>query len=479
MSEFSELLSFLVKSRDINVSALTSYCGLDRSTMYKLINGKRNPASKDQVRKMSEFMNLNPLESQELMEAYHITRIGWEIYYRRKNVSEFILNFQEIQSKTSPNLTPSLTKGQPALPEKGTVPLSSRLQVTSSIHKILLQASLEEAEKIYIVSQPEHLESLDIAASLLRSRSSMEIFHIICINNSKSFVRSQQDYNLQCLTKLIPFFGTQCVYHSYYYYDNVNSHFNNLNFMPCVFLTQKAAVVCSGDLKDGILFHSQDLVSLLSNRFQALRKETSPLILSFRSSLEFHLRDFPAAMAGSRDAYALSTEPCLMPFISEEMLTKYLSKDFPAKAELVPSYRKYAQTFSGFTLHNYFTSDGVRQFLRTGRVHEIPEKLYRPFEYPDRVRLIKQCLKMLKDGKDFRLFRPPLDKFPENLHLFTSGDFGYILFSDRENLLNYLLLKEQNILNAFYDFSSNLEKSDLLCSPDETAAFLQNLTELA
>ena len=69
MSEFSELLSFLVKSRDINVSALTSYCGLDRSTMYKLINGKRNPASKDQVRKMSEFMNLNPLESQELMEA--------------------------------------------------------------------------------------------------------------------------------------------------------------------------------------------------------------------------------------------------------------------------------------------------------------------------------------------------------------------------------------------------------------------------
>lgn len=41
MSEFSDLLSLLIKNQDVNVSALTAYCELDRSTMYKLINGKR------------------------------------------------------------------------------------------------------------------------------------------------------------------------------------------------------------------------------------------------------------------------------------------------------------------------------------------------------------------------------------------------------------------------------------------------------
>ena len=60
MSEFSDLLSLFIKTRDVNVSALTAYCELDRSTMYKLINGKRSPSSKALVKKLASFMNLNP-----------------------------------------------------------------------------------------------------------------------------------------------------------------------------------------------------------------------------------------------------------------------------------------------------------------------------------------------------------------------------------------------------------------------------------
>lgn len=58
MSEFSDLLSLFIKTRNINVSALTNYCDLDRSTMYKLINGKRTPSSKELVQKISSFINL-------------------------------------------------------------------------------------------------------------------------------------------------------------------------------------------------------------------------------------------------------------------------------------------------------------------------------------------------------------------------------------------------------------------------------------
>ena len=64
MSEFSDLLSLLIKNQDVNVSALTAYCELDRSTMYKLINGKRAPSSKAQVQKLAAFIKLNPLETQ-------------------------------------------------------------------------------------------------------------------------------------------------------------------------------------------------------------------------------------------------------------------------------------------------------------------------------------------------------------------------------------------------------------------------------
>lgn len=479
MSEFSELLSLLIKTKDINVSALTNYCNLDRSSMYKLINGKRNPASREQVRKISEFINLNPMESQEMIEAYDIARVGWETYYRRKNVSEFILNFQEIQAKSSAGLSSAVLEhlSDLTIPDQGSQALNGRLQVTSSIYQILLRASSEANGSIYIISQPEHLEGLEIAASLLRNHSDTDIFHIICINNGRSYIRSQQDYNLQCLTKLIPFFGTQCNYHSYYYYDNVNSHFNNLNFMPCVFLTPTAAVICSSDMKDGILFRSENLISLLIHRFQIMLKETSPLILSFRSTLEFHLKTFRSVMPGSREAYGLAAQPCLIPFISNSLLKKYASEELHNRPELIETLQKYISTFSDFLLHNFFSRSGILQFLKTGRMHEIPDKLYRPFEYPDRINILKLCLKALKDGKNIRLFQPPLDRFPENLHIFSSGDFGYILFSSHDNTLHYLLLKEQNLLNAFCDFSSALEESELLCSADETAAFLQKLIE--
>ena len=78
MSEFSNVLSLFIKTRDVNVSALTAYCELDRSTMYKLINGKRSPSSKALVQKLASFMNLNPLETQELIQASFII-FGWSL----------------------------------------------------------------------------------------------------------------------------------------------------------------------------------------------------------------------------------------------------------------------------------------------------------------------------------------------------------------------------------------------------------------
>ena len=43
MTSFSALLSALVEQKNIQIYPLTQYCSLDRSTMYKYLNGKRLP----------------------------------------------------------------------------------------------------------------------------------------------------------------------------------------------------------------------------------------------------------------------------------------------------------------------------------------------------------------------------------------------------------------------------------------------------
>lgn len=58
MSEFSDLLSSYIEEKEIKVYALLEYCNLDRSTMYKIINGKRNPTSEAVFQKIAEFLHL-------------------------------------------------------------------------------------------------------------------------------------------------------------------------------------------------------------------------------------------------------------------------------------------------------------------------------------------------------------------------------------------------------------------------------------
>lgn len=94
MSEFSDLLSRYISEKNIKVYSLLKYCNLDRSTMYQIINGKRNPSSKEVFDKIAEFLHLTPSEHQRFEEAYLISKIGAETYYSR--IMTFCLTFFQV-----------------------------------------------------------------------------------------------------------------------------------------------------------------------------------------------------------------------------------------------------------------------------------------------------------------------------------------------------------------------------------------------
>ena len=70
MSAFSDILKNYVHEKNVNVSSLASYCETDRSTFYKFIIGKREPASTELVEKIASFIKLTPLETHQLREAW-------------------------------------------------------------------------------------------------------------------------------------------------------------------------------------------------------------------------------------------------------------------------------------------------------------------------------------------------------------------------------------------------------------------------
>lgn len=69
MSVFSDLLKNYIHEKNVKVMSLAHYCNLERSTVYKFINGKREPMSADLVEQIAYFIKLTPLETYQLKEA--------------------------------------------------------------------------------------------------------------------------------------------------------------------------------------------------------------------------------------------------------------------------------------------------------------------------------------------------------------------------------------------------------------------------
>ena len=153
MSIFSDLLAAHIKNKEIRTFSLAQYCEVDRSNMYKLINGKRNPSSEDMVHRMSEYMKLTNSERKEFVEAYQISMIGSDVYYRRKNVEKFLDYFEEQK-----NFYPSRNLFLPeykSLQEQDPIFISDKNALKNAIHMIISLAGQADGA-IKMVLQPEN-----------------------------------------------------------------------------------------------------------------------------------------------------------------------------------------------------------------------------------------------------------------------------------------------------------------------------------
>lgn len=89
MSDFSSKCREYLKNTGETVYQLSASSGLDRTSLQRMITGKRLPGM-DFVRQFCDSIRINPFQRQELIELYKIEKIGKEIYYNRKYIQELL-----------------------------------------------------------------------------------------------------------------------------------------------------------------------------------------------------------------------------------------------------------------------------------------------------------------------------------------------------------------------------------------------------
>ncbi len=502
MNTFSGLLNSLVHQKDISVYPMSQYCGIERTLLYKYLNGKDHPADQAVVERMADFMRLSPAECEELITAWQIEKVGWKEWSNRRNVEEFLLNFpdvsklSEVSEGNYPEKTADGTGDIPAemhrtgMSADGAAALSGTaarypdcraLPTQTALNHVVNQVILEESQKekghLCLMLQPDYDYLLHLLSGLGEYGQKLAVEHILCLGNSRQKDRDFCDHNLVYLQKILPLYVSALDYNVYYYYDAVESHFSNLNGFSCMLLTSDCAITCTSDFQTGILYGKPEIVQMLREHFNTCREKCSPFfspVHSIQDTCKMSIKFF----SGSDEYYSLQPEPCLIPFLTPDLVNRLVISELPEREKLIPLLNEFLKqrqfTLSDGNYHIFHTRNGIRRFMETGRVYEIPEELYLPFPPEDRKLLLYRLSQFIPER--YRILRGPLENLPQNFHLWVSASNGYLMFTNRKKESIYLMFTEPGLLTAFMDYLQNIDEKYLYTAA-ESRSFIEKFLE--
>lgn len=471
MSEFSNILSQFIHEKNIKVYPLSKYCNFDRTTMYKIINGKRNPPSQDIIDKMSDFMKLTPTEYEQFKEAYEISRVGSDNYYRRKSTENFLMHFPDKFSVRLGSVSPTDSGFKGKLETPSCSSIHTQIELNYALRNILLAESGKGNGKAALFMQPDH-EGLFSLLSSLNLGYTLEIRHIFCLSNSEILSKDHELYNLEYFKNIFPLYLRNMNYQASYFYDSIHSHFFNLNVLPYFIVTSRYAVSFSSDYQYGIFYSDPDIVAQFWKLFYSFQNKCTPLFQIFHM-LPKNLHMLQNISLNAAESYLLQPEACFTPFITDKILEHALSPMFPDRNRLLPLIAAFfnKNTENLDSMHVYFTKRGIQRFAQTGRLKEIPSDFYRPFLPTERLQMLQKLLPYCSQGT-YRMLKQPLDQLPINLHLCVNETMGYFSFDNIENHTTYLMFNETKLLYVFLDYLQSLEET-CFYTPEETADFIK------
>ena len=478
MSEFSEVISQFITSKNIKMYDLIDYCKIDRSTLYQIIKGKRNPPSNAVLRQMADFMQLTVSEREDLQKAADITRVGEKVYYRRQSVENFLCTFPtDISEIWYRRMNPS-GKTDVLFPQSACTALSTNVDVNHFIQNMLIYEMQKEHGHIALILQPDNTLLFQTLTGFLPEKPVL-VEQLVCMSSVEEQDAAHSLLHIKNLEMTFPLYVRKNIdYHSYYYYDKVESHFRNMNGYSCMVLTSEHAMLCTSDYRQGIFFEEPEVVKDMWSMYQGYKNKCSELFRFLDIALEDkeQISRMVSMVDYSRPYYILEREPCLEPLLSKDILEKYLDPSIPDKDQytmLLDGYISELQnTLNEGRFKVYFTRPGLENFIKEGFTIALPNGLLIPLEKEDKVKILGRLKACCHQGS-YRMLGQRLEKISPNLHLGINGGMVYLTFTAPDQHVKYLLLTEPQILYMFKDYVENLDEESL-CSVEETEQYIDH-----
>ena len=483
MSDFSDTLRYFITEKGTKIYDLTKQLGIDRSTLYQILKGKRNPPSDQQIIRIADYMKLSLSERERLLEQAKISRLGKQVYYQRKGVEQFLSEFPNYLLaywETNPRVWKSQSADSSLEKEEDCVYLPTTDDVHLAIHRVIQEEAQKKEGHIGLLLQPEENFLFDTLRSI-KSLHSIRVEHILCLGTEEDS-QEQVSRPIQYLKTILPLYVRRNIaYSALYYYDKVESHFFHNNGFSGMILTESATILVLSDYSRGLVLRQTETVAGMWELFGNYQASCSELFhVEVMDMTDFsQIQQANNVVSNENACYIMEREVCLLPLLTEDILLQYFLPDIPGREEIIHNLAQMLEgnrdMLESLTMHLYFTKDGLEYFASTGRFKELPESVYIPLGPDARVQMLQSLKEYCKRGI-YRMLSGKLTHLANNLRLCINGEVGYLMFSGDAKRVIYMFLTEPNLLGMFHDYIENVEEKNF-ASGDETVQVIEEICE--
>ncbi|MGI6057537.1 MAG: hypothetical protein ACOYBD_11260 [Bilifractor sp.] len=477
MSDFSDLINVYKKRSHISAKELGEGTGIG-TNIYKYVRGSRLPSEPGVVDLISDYMNMSNEDRHKLRDYWRIEHFGKERISLWREIETMLQHFRLVPDEAQSYLF------EQKLPDSLLKQPISYLRGDLNIQQVLLAVLTATGDgPVHAVVQPDDPHILECLSIAEKSANQREIRNIIRMKQRGGHYADVMRKNLAILQSTLTLALGSDRYTSYYYYTDDTAQ-EKWPLMSSYVVTDSCALIFGNGTTamTGIFTKDPTLVTDLNVHFDSLLKE-SRLMVSRPETPSRIIEDYHAYYTLAEKTsprmrgIVIGAQPCLTPFLTKELCGRYMRSDNRELRPLVEPYLSYLSWWRNHIrgmMNDIVSVDGIRQFLDTGRIDEIPEAYYTPLSKDDRLQVVRNWL---------------VNSSPDNVHFLKEGSSlvrsGLTLTSSpaffsvslvHENKFYTFFSKEPSTTACFWDYFSNLDDR-IYMSFDEGKQKIQNIID--
>lgn len=467
MSRFSEQLEYYILKSGYTEVQLAQVSGFNRSYIALMKNGQRVSPDIDKMKRLFEALHLTLYEYEELWDAYLSARLGDDVYRKNKEVIRFLESFQNL-SEISVDCS-----YEHVIPEIKIV--RRRMDV-----EYIMQAVMEhEAEKqegsIKIIMQAEDSVLFTILPHICKKNKNLKVEQIICLENQIGNEKNAlyNIHQLQYLMRTVIY-----SFHSnldiFYYYDNVQAHFNEMSLFPYVIITTEYVICIHSSMEYGMLFKEKEIQENFIQLFERHKKKCRSLFKRIEGEYDW-VYHYANPGAECNVCYTIAQQPCLG-FLNIDSLIRKCIPDrwVRIRHALQVKIRENNKCLINGSLKpvSYCTQEGIRRFCREGVIDQLPVEIYNRLGKEDRLAVLIELKEMILQNKYELYVLKEQAAIPKEINLTLMDMFDVTLTYMSEKKEMRFLLEEASLTGIMWDFFENYKKTPLVMAGEEVVAYL-------